>query len=953
VIPATAPEQTVLAGRRYRIFLRVEIEDALGVFLDYSDYVNQDFQYLAEVGIDVDARIAQARIELIRESSGNSLAPLLNSDINVGRGVRIAAARIGSGTPVSGDYKPLFEGSIDEWGHPQVDGEQDSNRLVLVGRDGLGDLMDRWVEVETQYGSEDGIPLETVMQEILDDWGDGVELYVPTATGTNAGPFSQLKSSVADALQSLADLIGWVIEYRWDSVTAAWRVTLYEPDRTPASTQWTFGPNDYKSVNQLSLARYHIRNAVRVGYTLASTGVRAEYIAEDPTSIAKYGRRWMEIEEGDAALSDLSEPSADQEITAPLFWPVQLGDFYEFLANAVHYDVDQEFAVTGYTHVLQNGEGETRLRTRGKPVGSVRGWLRREHKQRPADEVAAGRGIQDFRLVGETPEAATYAWRLGSDLEASWIHDFQRPFPVSDDHWPGSERPPEDIDDTREMVYVVARPPSGSLGYLQVEGRLTDGSIGDMQRALIYPPDMPPDFIAFASAIVNQANGSVKITGWTGERARAVTYAYNVGPASSVSAPTVADAEAQGGSADGGGIVTGFTSDFEITLPAGTVEFGEVIKGILVAYTNANGTGGDGTAQDHGQPVGFQGERFKITDPDQIDVGVVIAEKLTKNAQSFNMTVEFSATDWDTVAWTGGTLDFADGSSFAISGGNTGNLANDAPHYVYFDPAISTTVLQVTAVPGNTVSEDAVVLAVVKRAGASNQSAFFVPAVGVFGINETVIGPNSISTGKVQASAITTATLAAGAVTAAKIDVAYLRAIAADLGIIIAGYISNSDNTAAIKFSGTTADPDGIPALPATNYIDFTATGNDPFLKHDALELQADGDAIFSGIVAATSFTGASALFEGYIEVRDQNLASAGSKLEQNKLTLAGPVLTSRIEHDLATDDLEIAAPVTAYVFIQSALKYGTHTAIGAETLSGYIFITDAGGTLRKLAVVS
>lgn len=34
-------------------------------------------------------------------------------------------------------------------------------------------------------------------------------------------------------------------------------------------------------------------------------------------------------------------------------------------------------------------------------------------------------------------------------------------------------------------------------------------------------------------------------------------------------------------------------------------------------------------------------------------------------------------------------------------------------------------------------------------------------------------------------------------------------------------------------------------------------------------------------------------------------------------------------------------------------VRYGTHSAIGAETVTGYIEIKDAGGTVRKLAVVS
>jgi hypothetical protein len=33
--------------------------------------------------------------------------------------------------------------------------------------------------------------------------------------------------------------------------------------------------------------------------------------------------------------------------------------------------------------------------------------------------------------------------------------------------------------------------------------------------------------------------------------------------------------------------------------------------------------------------------------------------------------------------------------------------------------------------------------------------------------------------------------------------------------------------------------------------------------------------------------------------------------------------------------------------------RYGTHNALGAETVTGYIEMKDAGGTTRKLAVVS
>jgi hypothetical protein len=34
-------------------------------------------------------------------------------------------------------------------------------------------------------------------------------------------------------------------------------------------------------------------------------------------------------------------------------------------------------------------------------------------------------------------------------------------------------------------------------------------------------------------------------------------------------------------------------------------------------------------------------------------------------------------------------------------------------------------------------------------------------------------------------------------------------------------------------------------------------------------------------------------------------------------------------------------------------LRFGTHSALGAETVTGFITIKDAGGTTRKVAVVS
>lgn len=46
-------------------------------------------------------------------------------------------------------------------------------------------------------------------------------------------------------------------------------------------------------------------------------------------------------------------------------------------------------------------------------------------------------------------------------------------------------------------------------------------------------------------------------------------------------------------------------------------------------------------------------------------------------------------------------------------------------------------------------------------------------------------------------------------------------------------------------------------------------------------------------------------------------------------------------------------AGTTGDFAVTGTMKFGTHTAIGLETVTGYITITDSGGTARKLAVVS
>ncbi len=58
--------------------------------------------------------------------------------------------------------------------------------------------------------------------------------------------------------------------------------------------------------------------------------------------------------------------------------------------------------------------------------------------------------------------------------------------------------------------------------------------------------------------------------------------------------------------------------------------------------------------------------------------------------------------------------------------------------------------------------------------------------------------------------------------------------------------------------------------------------------------------------------------------------------------------------HFPAADEVAMAAGGNVLLKADASnIYFGTHSAIGAETVTGYITIKDSGGTLRKVAVVS
>lgn len=130
---------------------------------------------------------------------------------------------------------------------------------------------------------------------------------------------------------------------------------------------------------------------------------------------------------------------------------------------------------------------------------------------------------------------------------------------------------------------------------------------------------------------------------------------------------------------------------------------------------------------------------------------VVLIGTLNIAARGWTQTSVFSVTDADTVAWGAGTFTSADGTSYAIDAGNTGNMT--VATYIYFDIAVSTTAYQTTTTAATAVGAGKVLIT--KAQNGTGEATFQVfGGIGGQNIDAANIVTGSITTNEIAASTI-------------------------------------------------------------------------------------------------------------------------------------------------------------------------------------------------------
>lgn len=283
----------------------------------------------------------------------------------------------------------------------------------------------------TESGAVDsntGTAIETIIEQVLADNGlGGVTFYCPVSPSWNVKPYIQQRESVMDAIQAMVDQLGWWVRFEWEPSYAEYVLTLKDPGRTSSTVHRVMGERDEVECNETGVNVWSIRNVVRVVYSDSSTRapdgspLRRAREVSDPVSIARYGRRFMELAEGEASaidtateadrlaescLADLADPTVGVSSTFSVDPYLELGDRITLPADALRWKAAQTLAIESLRHDFTETGARTSLTLRGKPASGRDRWLEKEALVMPYD-------VHDLTQMDNLDFASTSAAVIG------------------------------------------------------------------------------------------------------------------------------------------------------------------------------------------------------------------------------------------------------------------------------------------------------------------------------------------------------------------------------------------------------------------------------------------------------------------------------------------------------------------------------------------------------------
>jgi len=327
---------------------------------------------------------------------------------------------------VAGTEHLMFDGYI-------VDFDQQGNDLALQVADLGHDLVVAQIADKRVYGSDTGVLIQDVIQQILDDnMGTGAYTLVVDSAIVSAGvmvrKFEQDRVHVMDAIRSLAqNTIGANCRFMWND-SDAMELRLFMPPRSKTTADFTFNADNYERNPRWRRNTSDIRNFGRLYYADRNKGNAVVFVESFvDASITRYKPRYFEFVEDavknidtqveaqdmlDKAIADLSTPKAEKSFTTQLAWPFQIHDLFTMVANGDQYDVDQPQYVTKLTHNWGDAKStRTAFETRGTVAGFYNNWLI-QHGRGPRPPETDSLAL----VLGAAQEGTMYGDELFSDI---------------------------------------------------------------------------------------------------------------------------------------------------------------------------------------------------------------------------------------------------------------------------------------------------------------------------------------------------------------------------------------------------------------------------------------------------------------------------------------------------------------------------------------------------------
>jgi hypothetical protein len=262
--PLSTAQQKVYAAKVNAVHARARVSNDGGTtWVDLRTLRGRDFFLGATWSETVDQGLSECTVVVRREVDGWSLAPdMASSPINLESGtdfpflqkgytqlqVQTATMPLDSGRPASGDWVNVFHGVL-------CGVSTSSGTLELLCRD-LGEyLMRTFIKVEREYGSDGGVPLLTVLNDIICDnettiprWKASTYYLVGDVVAPTPGPGRTGRSY---RVSSITTGISGATEPTWPNPTGSvvnggvtWTVNALIPGTPPTmlgDADWDLG----------------------------------------------------------------------------------------------------------------------------------------------------------------------------------------------------------------------------------------------------------------------------------------------------------------------------------------------------------------------------------------------------------------------------------------------------------------------------------------------------------------------------------------------------------------------------------------------------------------------------------------------------------------------------------------------------------------------------------------